>query len=192
MTRSTLDQYFTPSAVIRPVVEQVMPYLQAGPVVEPSFGGGDVLRELAPHCDTSRLVGIELDRFCVDAARAAGVPGRLVHADYLQFDAARVRPALIVGNPPYLHAEAFVRRALQHVAPNGAVAFLLRLGFLASRTRYDLMAEQTPDVTVLAERPSFTADGKTDNSEYAWFVWHRARPARSAGQVRVISWKGVA
>ncbi len=52
------------------------------------------------------------------------------------------------------------------------VAALLRLGFLASATRKNLFATVgIPDVYVLAHRPSFTGNGKTDGADYAWCVW---------------------
>ncbi len=59
---------------------------------------------------------------------------------------------LIVSNPPYTLAEAFLRRSLK-AAPT--VSFLLRLGFLASEERAPLFAEiGMPDVDVV-KRPSF-------------------------------------
>lgn len=194
MTRAVLDQYFTDPAAVAPVLGLLGGQLERGWVLEPSFGGGDVLRVLAKRVPARRMIGVDIDRVCVEAGHAARLPARsLVHADYLQLDlrAAGLRPQVIVGNPPYSHAEAFVRKALADVRDDGCVAFLLRLGFLASARRYSLMQAHQPDVLVLAERPSFTADGKTDASEYGWFVWHRSRAAGAAGRLSVCSWKGV-
>ena len=54
------------------------------------------------------------------------------------------------------------------------VAFLLRLGFLASVQRAEFWKQNPPTrVIVLSKRPSFTGDGKTDRSEYAFFVWEK-------------------
>lgn len=100
----------------------------------------------------------------------------VVQDDFLVGDIARWgKIDWVIGNPPYVHAEAFVRRAWE-VADKG-VAFLLRLGFLAgqgrSRALYPTIG--VPDLYVLPRRPSFTPDGKTDAADYAWFVWPKNR-----------------
>jgi len=83
---------------------------------------------------------------------------------------------LVYGNPPYLHAEEFVRQGLK-VSRN--VYFLLRLAFLESKKRhFGLFTEFPPKrVYVLSRRPSFfsTKDkGKTtDAISYAMFYWRK-------------------
>lgn len=95
---------------------------------------------------------------------------------------ARLVFGLIVMNPPYSLALPFVAAALEVVRSQaGTVAALLRLGFLASRKRRDWWQSHPADVYVLSERPSFTGDGRTDATDYAWFVWREG-----AGRVRVL------
>lgn len=79
---------------------------------------------------------------------------------------------VIITNPPFYLAEEFVRKALSCATH---VAMLLRLAFLETRRREALHREHPSDVYVLTRRPSFTGNGATDNSAYAWFVWGPGR-----------------
>ena len=69
--------------------------------------------------------------------------------------------------------------------PRAHVVFILRLNFAASEKRHDLMSRFPPDVFVLPNRPSFR-NGKTDATEYAWFVWPPEK-RRSNGAFKVLS-----
>ncbi len=82
---------------------------------------------------------------------------------------------MVVGNPPYRFAQAFVERGLESVRDGGLVVFLLRLEFLASRKRARGLWQRYPPHTVfvLPERPSYTGNGRTDATEYAVFVFKR-------------------
>jgi SAM-dependent methyltransferase len=81
---------------------------------------------------------------------------------------------LIVGNPPYSLAESHVQLCLGLLAPGGRLVFLLRLAFLESKKRASLWQESPLErVTVMHERPSFTANGKTDSCAYAVFCWRK-------------------
>jgi hypothetical protein len=70
-------------------------------------------------------------------------------------------------------AEAFVHRAMQLCRRGGHVALLLRVGFLCTQDRCRSLWSQTGlrYFNPIAERPSFTDDGATDQQEYALFVW---------------------
>ncbi|QXL90608.1 hypothetical protein [Salmonella phage NINP13076] len=51
---------------------------------------------------------------------------------------------------------------------------LLRIGFLESMKRWEWWQENPiSSLLILSQRPSFTDDGKTDGSGYAWFVWDK-------------------
>lgn len=82
---------------------------------------------------------------------------------------------VVVGNPPYKHAEEFYWKAVRSLENGtGDIIFLLRLGFLASRGRYDRMYDryQRPlRTTVLNTRPSFTGDGHTYPDDFAVYLW---------------------
>ena len=78
-----------------------------------------------------------------------------------------------LGNPPFSLALEVIQHAL---SMSRIVCMLLRINFLASQKRATWMRENTPSIYVLPRRPSFTG-GKTDATEYAWFMWDR-KPAR--------------
>lgn len=81
---------------------------------------------------------------------------------------------LYVSNPPFALSEQWVRRVVKIIlrgrAPRFA-AFLLRLDWLGTKRRSDIMEWHPPRwILPLSPRPSF-AHGRTDAREYAWFVW---------------------
>lgn len=77
----------------------------------------------------------------------------------------------IITNPPYSLAQEFVTKALDDA---DVVIMLLRLGFLESMKRWEWWQENPiTSLMVLSQRPSFTEDGKTDGSGYAYFIWDR-------------------
>ncbi len=89
----------------------------------------------------------------------------------------------VIGNPPFSLAADHIRIALSLLAVGGTLAFVLRLNFLGSTKRVQLLTEHPPDaVYTLEPRPSFTGGGN-DSTEYALFVW---RYARRTGQL--IDW----
>lgn len=78
---------------------------------------------------------------------------------------------LIITNPPFSLALEFLQKSLQEA---DTVIYLLRLNFLGSQKRRAFWQANRPShVLVLANRPCFTGDGKTDSIEYAWFCWDR-------------------
>ncbi|MDP9037111.1 MAG: hypothetical protein M3O50_20120 [Myxococcota bacterium] len=116
-------------------------------------------------------LGIELDAARASLARGKGHEVTAGDALSLAWPAADI----IVANPPYRHAMAFVVRALSEA--RGEVAFLLRLNWLGSLKRAAFHREHPSDIYVIPRRPSFTG-GKVDATEYAWYVWGPGRGGR--------------
>lgn len=85
------------------------------------------------------------------------------------------KPTRPLSAGPYADAEIFVRRSLQLLKTKGHLIFLLRLAFLESQTRGNGLWQQYPpkEVHVLVERPSFTGNGKTDETAYAIYIWQK-------------------
>jgi hypothetical protein len=82
---------------------------------------------------------------------------------------------LVVGNPPYSHAEFFIRRSLEMCGDGGVVAFLLRLAFLEGQKRRDGLFRECPpyEVAVCSKRPSFTGDGRTNATAFCVCYWRK-------------------
>ena len=121
-----------------------------------------------------------------DVCPQPGDEGVVVPADFWLDD----RPEsydLVITNPPYEVAEAFVRNAMGKVRQGGHNVQLLRLDFLGSKERKPLWREfGYPEwVYVHAERPSFRGEG-TDTTYSAWFVWACDGVKRREAKVRVI------
>jgi hypothetical protein len=82
---------------------------------------------------------------------------------------------IIATNPPFSKAEKFVWKSLELLHPWGVMIFLLKLTFLASLGRMRLYQERPPsEVIIFHKRPSFTGNGNTDMTEYAFYVWDGA------------------
>ncbi len=84
---------------------------------------------------------------------------------------------LVVGNPPYKYAEAFIRASMKHLIDGGRMALLLRLAFLEGQERRGgLWRDFKPyQVAVCSKRPSFTGNRKTDATAYAMFYWQKGK-----------------
>ncbi len=164
--RPMLDFYETPSWAIRAVLP-ALPPVDGLRILDPGCGTGAILRELGAAFPENEIVGLEKDRARFEAA-SASTELPIILGDF--FSHAE-KYDLIVSNPPYSYALEFVQHALT-LAP--LVCMLLRLPWLASQRRADWHRENPAHVNVLPKRPSFTADGKTDATEYAWFIWGTA------------------
>lgn len=93
-----------------------------------------------------------------------------------------VVPRLVVGvtghRPHKLHSPGMQDGYDRHnPTMSDVVCMLLRVNFLGSQKRAAWMRANTPSVYVLPKRPSFKSDGKTDATEYAWFLWD-GKPSR--------------
>lgn len=170
--RSEADFYATPGWVTR----AILPHVPIDGLV--LCGDGAMMHELV-LAGAGRVVGVEIDAGRAHTA-AARVSAVVHHADFLSAPVAlRFGPwDLIITNPPFSLAQRFVERALADVRVGGTVAMLLRLAFLERQARAPFHRAHPSDVYVLPKRPSFSADGATDSSAYAWFVWGPGRGGR--------------
>lgn len=78
---------------------------------------------------------------------------------------------VIATNPPFSHAEQFLRRSFELLDPHGVMVYLLRLAIVGSEKRMWIWKEHPPvEIATFIRRISF--DGvSTDYSEYACFFW---------------------
>lgn len=140
-------------------------------VLDPGMGDG-IFGKVARNCwHNANLVGVELR---LDAPFYNAYDWN-IRADFLRMSGITPMFDAVIGNPPYQCAEAFIRQSMVLLRDGGYMVFLLRLAFLESMSRYTLFTrELTPQkVVVCSDRPSFTGDGKTDATAYAFFVWQK-------------------
>lgn len=163
------DFYETPPECTRAILS----HLPKGRVLDPCCGDRAILRVV------EEVWGTPVRGYDVDPARMPDVERDALNP-VLPWgwppDASA--PELVITNPPYKLALPFVERALKEIARGGTVAMLLRLPFLESVGRQSFHRLHPADVYVFAKRPSFTKDGKTDATAYAWFVWGADRGGR--------------
>lgn len=174
--RRAQDQYDTPAWCVRSLLDSV-PVL--GPVLEPCCGVGNIIRVLQEY-DLSGW-GIEIDATRAHQAYESTI-WNIYNSDFLEADWVAGRtPATVLTNPPYSLAPEFLARSLEWLPRGGSVYFLMRLNWLSpKRNRPIPTFDELAGVYVLPERPSFTGDGKTDATEYAWLHWVKdfSGPAR--------------
>lgn len=104
--------------------------------------------------------------------------------DFLELDFGDTHYDVIITNPPFSLAMPFIQRSLE-LADH--VVMLLRVNFLETEDRWDFMSKNAPDIYVLPQRPSFTPDGGTDATAYAWFHWPPESRGRRRGSLEVLS-----
>lgn len=168
------DAYYTPDALAHACIGAIAcptPRL----VVEPSVGGGAFARAVHIRWAAAFVTGVDINPDApgfTSCDHAVHAPWSHDTAEDIRLSAG-ARVDMIVGNPPYQGAEEHVLVALD-AAP--VVGMLLRLGWLAGQKRRSTIWNRHPPaaVHVLSRRPSFTGGG-TDASEYAFYVWDRAR-----------------
>lgn len=157
-------------------------------ILEPSAGAGNVasaVRRRLPN-KKNKLTLIELNhKFRRRLSAIDNNATLLCPQDYLAWETGR-KFDLIIGNPPYgsnIESE-FVLKALTQLKYAGLLVFLLKLSFLESKKRYELIFEnpknQLTGLMALARRIPFdtTKGTQTDKYSYAWCVWQNVHNPR--------------
>lgn len=177
--RVNLDYYPTPTWAVHRFLE-LCP-LPGGKWLEPCAGDGAIIKAVnqvrSDILWTANEIQPEMFPTLLELAPLVQIQDFLTKiptADY----------KVVITNPPFNLAMECVKKSFEYGAAH--VVFLLRLNFLASKARAEFMAENTPDVYVLSNRPSFTVNGERDSIDYAWFVWHRDRLPNSPGKLVMI------
>lgn len=178
--RAPNDAYLTPPSLAGLVCRAVAQDFAHGPrlILEPGCGDGSFLDAARVAWPGAETLGVEVDPALAALARAKG--HNVIGGDLFFTQGLPERVGLVLGNPPFLQAERFIRWGLAHLDDRGgALAFLLRLDFLGSRGRYASLWQPAPPshVYVLPARAGFTPGGKTDSIEYMVSVW--TRPPRA-------------
>lgn len=156
-------------------------------VWEPAAGPGAMVRELRAagfHVEASELLDYG-DRRCPDCRHGI---------DFLRTVADDCLAPVIVTNPPYMHADDFVRHGLKL---RGHVVVLLRLMALEGAKRSDLIDRHLRHVVIGRERlPMMHREGwtgsriKVSAAPFAWFHFD-PRPKRDpAFRAWRVSWRG--
>ena len=159
------DAYPTPVWAVRALLAGC--HLPGGTWLEPAAGDGAIVRMVNACRRDVTWYACDVREECWPAIEPLVDDGAI--GDFLQLDWSDwPAPAVIITNPPYSLAEAFVRKALE--VPGAVVVMLLRLNWLAGQKRAAWLRANTPSVYVLPRRPAFV-NGRTDATDYGWLVW---------------------
>ena len=181
------DQYPTPAWTVERLLEALPLETEGRQWLEPCSGAGSIIQTVnrillendEPRPEWS---AIELDeKYLPDLQGIAG-PVDAIIDDFLKATEGITEKVfdLCLSNPPYSLAMEVVERCIRI---SRQTVMLLRVGFLESEARADWLRDNTPDIYILPNRPSFV-HGRTDNCAYAWMVW--GDEPRSQGVLRVL------
>jgi len=169
VSRLPFDAYMTPFPLCELLVKRLG--VRGDRVLEPTAGTGNFVRAYKEWHPSADILAVDIQNFPQPHARTS------IQTDFLEWGPPQPCFDLVIGNPPYKGAETFVDLSMQWLRPSGSLAFLLRMGFLASVKRYDLLERWKPShIYTLAGRPSFYGENN-DRYDYAFIVWPRTRPA---------------
>ena len=182
------EWYPTPTSAILPLLECADLRLPAGVWIDPCAGTGRIPTVVNSTRADVRWLLVELDerhRPHLSVARR-NCDALLPFGDFVHREWPHPVAEVAIMNPPFSHAQAFVEACQARAR---IVVMLQRRNWMAP-ARADWLRGNMPDEYVLAERPSFTGDGKTDAAEYSWFVWGaggaRRPTSRNVGEVRML------
>jgi hypothetical protein len=176
------DLYETPPEAVRALLK-VESFSSA--ILEPACGrSGNIVRVLreAGH----KVIATDLVNYPFEFPEASG------GIDFLMERHAPAGVETIITNPPFMHADDFVRHALELVP---RVVMILRLAYLESQRRSDILDDgRLARVYPFANRVRFFRDGCKEQENgsgaaiaFAWFVWERDH--RGPWEGRRISWE---
>jgi hypothetical protein len=145
-------------------------------IIEPSAGGGAFVRAARATWVNKNIVAIEVRHEEEDQLHRSGADNVFVGTtEFAIKNPAFGGVPLVVGNPPYSLAQVHIMLLLDYLLPGSHIAFLLKLGFLGTKTRADLLWKQgqCKYLIPILGRPSFVKGEKSssDVNEYGLIVW---------------------
>lgn len=186
--RADFDYYPTPIELCRAAIDIFNPnMIYPREVLDPGAGDGVWGQAIRDKWNRTVLTGVEIQpQFKITPDYNSW------HTqDYLSFNEGRFD--FIVGNPPYHLASEFIEQSYKRLRSDGYMMFLLRLAFLESQKRYTKFFSDVKlrpkHVFVSVRRISFTNDGKSDNTAYALFVWHKQQRHTHYTSLSWLDWR---
>jgi len=164
------EGYATPSWVIRRLLDRISHMLPTGDKakwLEPCAGDGDIIRAVKGYYPGIKWTAVEYDSKHRAALEALVGKTRVRISNFLD-QAIRTRFDVAIFNPPFSIAQEVAEKALEHV---DHVIMYQRLNWFATQRRHRFLTTFCPDVYVLPNRPTHTANRKNDSVEYAWYHW---------------------
>lgn len=168
--RRDFDFYPTPYYVAEDALSFLPDDLQPARILDPGAGTGIWGNAARKRYQDAIITGVETR---IETAKPVAYDV-WIHDDFLL-----TQPSfpynLVIGNPPYDRAEQFIRHSMRYLDNGGYIIMLLRLNFLEGQGRAKGLYREYPlkQVVVRAARVSFTGDGQTNATAYAYFIWQK-------------------
>lgn len=183
--RAPSDFYRTEPYCVRRLLEAVK--LPGGVWLEPSAGDGAIIKAVNSLRSDVRWFACDIRKQTRNPLVALVGEEQVEIRDFLTAPAPATKIDVLLTNPPFSLAEEFLVHGLKFAH---WVVLLLRLDFLGSVRRSELLRSNMPNVYELPNRPSFgkNKNGKRghDSNEYAWFIWPPWRN-RTQGIVKILA-----
>lgn len=181
---AAFEFYPTPRDTIEMLIRSPLLSLPGGHWIDPCVGSARIPSTVnALRSDvTWTLCDIDARHRDAITAQMTGGYVLLPFGDFVTCEWRSERADVLIMNPPFTHALEFVKASFERA---DWIVMLQRVNWL-SRPRDAWLRLHCPDVYSLPERPSFTGDGKTDATEYAWFVWPPDGRDRRFGRVAML------
>lgn len=179
--RNPYDFYATPSALCDAALAEINTPYPPKNILDAGAGAGAWGAAARRRWPTAHIVGVELR----DVVNPHGAVYDEWHSgvNFLQWRSPQRAYDVIMMNPPFSLAQAFIEHAHTLRQFNGTIAALLRMSFLGSEGRVAFWQRHPPlRLCPIVPRPSFTDDGNSDSSEYAFYIW------RSGNATRPFKW----
>lgn len=171
--RPDKDVYVTPLDLAAACVEVIGDVAGAyyDHVLDTGAGPGVWGNAWRDYTNGGRLTGIDLRRLRKPECYDEWIP----KTDYLTWDAQGYGASIIMGNPPYSHAEKFIRKSLGLLAFRGVLGYLLPSAFQHGVGRGRGLFKEFPPLLIasLLQRPNFRGMGDSNVNDYILIVWRR-------------------
>ena len=176
------DFYQTPYGLCRQALGILPDNFKPGVVLDPGCGNGRWGIECKKLYPNSTIMGFDIDEN-IEKAYAYSMYTFYDYTKYLEYLNESMSTVfskdinLVIGNPPYLYSEEFIRNSLSYLREGGYLLFLLRLDFLCSEKRRETLWKDFPpkEVWICSRRPGFNTptDRNTDSNSYAIYLWEK-------------------
>lgn len=149
-------------------------------IMEPAAGDGAIIRALRESGYSNKITAIELEpEFRDSLEESLRHNNRLIIESFLQDDinseSIYPQPDVIITNPPFSKAERYLEKCYEICAHGGVIALFLRMSFLTSIRRHQLLNIYHPShVWLFSQRPQFPDMKGSDDCGYAWVIWEKS------------------
>lgn len=184
--RST-EFYPTEPWVVEALLESPMLVLPGGLWIEPCAGTGSIVRAVNRLRSDVRWILCDIDEqfgpYLGTVTRPRSGDVLLPFGDFVTREWTQPIADVLIMNPPFSLTIPFLEAAFKRARK---VVMLQRLNWYGTKERANWLRKHQPDIYGLPRRPSFTGDGSTDATEYAWFHFPVGGAERRKGMVAML------